>query len=132
MTGQRRRMNGARLGGFADPHAPARRIEPVPVPVPNGFPAGLLALSDAELEAVMFFAHPMAPDERSRFLAELAERVAGAGEVGLGLLNRICREIQPRHLTPPDTVAVGRWGRDTHAKADSAQRRWAAQLPKDD
>jgi hypothetical protein len=45
----------------------------------------LLSLSDQQLEAVMFFAHPLAPDERSRFLAELAERVAGAGEVGLGL-----------------------------------------------
>jgi hypothetical protein len=131
MGGRPSRRNGARMNATAAP-SPLRRAEPVAVALPNGFPSSLMSLSDAELEVVMFFARPMAPDERSRFLAELAERVAGAGEVGLGLVNRICRELQPRHLTPPDTAAVARWGRDRAVKADSAQRKWAAQLPPDD
>jgi hypothetical protein len=76
MSGPRRR-NGARLNATAAP-PPPRLVEPVQVPA-NGFPAGLLALTDRQLEIVMAAAHPLRPDARSKFLEAVAQRLAGAG-----------------------------------------------------
>jgi hypothetical protein len=128
MGGPRRR-NGARLGATAAP-SPPRRIEPVAVPA-NGFPRGLLALSDAELEAVMFYAHPLVPAVRSQFLQAVAERLAGH-ELGAGLVARVARELQREYFEPPDLGHVGRWARNASAKGADAQARWREQLPKDD
>jgi hypothetical protein len=99
---------------------------------PNGFPAGLLSLSDSQLSAIMAVAHPLAPAARSAFLEAVAARLAGVVELGDGVVSRCCRELVRLYFEPPDTVAVGRWGRDTRAKADSAQRRWREQLPPDE
>jgi hypothetical protein len=124
-----RRRNGARINATAAP-SPPRRIEPVSVPV-NGLPPALLSLSDRELEIVMAQARPLAPAARSEFLAAIALRVAGRGEVGEGLLSRICRELLPRYFEPPDTAAVARWGRERAVKSADAQARWREQLPDD-
>jgi hypothetical protein len=128
MTGPRRR-NGARLGATAAP-PPPRRVEPVAVPA-NGFPAALLSLSDSQLEILMAAADPLRPEARSQFLQAVAERLAGVVEIGDGVVSRCCRELVRLYFEPPDTVAVGRWGRDARAKSADAQQRWRAAQPPD-
>lgn len=65
-------------------------------------PRTLLILSDARLEILMADAHPLAPAARSRFLAAVAGRLAGAGEIGDGAVARACRELQRGFFDPPD------------------------------
>jgi hypothetical protein len=65
-------------------------------------PRTLLILSDARLEILMADAHPLAPAARSRFLAAVAGRLAGAGEIGDGAVSRVCRDLQRGFFDPPD------------------------------
>jgi hypothetical protein len=84
------------------------RLRPPPDPTPaalpvNGFPRGLLNLSDRGLEIVMAAAHPIAPAMRSQFLEAVAQRLAGVPELGDGVVSRACRELQGQFFEPPDT-----------------------------
>jgi hypothetical protein len=78
------------------------------------FPRTLLALSDSQLEIVMAAAHPLRPDARSRFLAAVAARLAGAGELGDGAVSRACRELQRAYFDPPietsPRAGLGKYG----------------------
>jgi transcriptional antiterminator RfaH len=123
-----RRSSGVRLGTAED-----RRLKPppdqTPVAVPNGFPRGLLALSDAELDALTFYARPLRPEARDQFLRAVAERLAGR-ETGAGLVARVARELQGRFFEPPDTVARGKWATEgPKARAAWDKARWGVARP---
>ena len=61
----------------------------------------LLSLSDAELEAVMAHAAPLAPSARAAFLIDVASELKRHAETGPGIVSRICRDVQRRHFSPP-------------------------------
>jgi hypothetical protein len=61
-----------------------------------------LALSDSQLETVYRAASPLAPEVRGAFLELVAQRLAGAGEIGDGTVARVCAEAQARFWIPPD------------------------------
>jgi hypothetical protein len=60
-----------------------------------------LALSDSELAAIYRAAGPIAPDVRSAFLEEVAQRLAGR-ELGDGLVYRVVMEVQRKFWSAPD------------------------------
>jgi hypothetical protein len=60
-----------------------------------------LALDDDEMQAVLDAAKPLPPDRRAAFLADVAEALATAGEVGPGSLHRVIRVCAARHFDPP-------------------------------
>jgi len=61
-----------------------------------------LKLSDEQLDAVMRAAQPIAPHRRGAFLRDLADTLAVAGELGDGIVARVCRETQRKHFDVPD------------------------------
>jgi hypothetical protein len=61
-----------------------------------------LALSDSQLETVYRAASPLAPEVRGAFLELVAQRLAGAGEIGDGTVARVCAEAQRRFWIPPE------------------------------
>ncbi|MDN3279105.1 hypothetical protein QWJ07_32910 [Frankia sp. RB7] len=60
-----------------------------------------ISLSDDELATVMSAAKPLAPHQRGAFLADVAAELARHPEIGPGLIGRVVRELQRRHLTAP-------------------------------
>jgi hypothetical protein len=76
-----------------------------------------LALTDSQISAIMALAHPLSPDQRSRFLEMLATRLNGRGEIGDGTLYQLCRELQRQHFSPPS------FDRDTGGQYDRVCRR---------
>jgi hypothetical protein len=73
----------------------------------------MIHLSDAELDAVMAAAKPLAPADRSRFLEAVSARLSAypSDEIGNGSVSRAVRdvlqELQELHWHP---AAVGRVG----------------------
>jgi hypothetical protein len=67
-----------------------------------------IRLSDSELDAVMRAAGPLAVERRDAFLQQVASALQGCGEIGPGVVHRICSEAQRAHLDPPDLSADGR------------------------
>jgi hypothetical protein len=67
----------------------------------QSFPRGLLALTDAQIAIIMAASAPLQPRDRSRFLEEIAGRLAGLDEIGDGTVGRVCRELQRSHFDPP-------------------------------
>lgn len=65
-------------------------------------PAPPLALTDAQIAAVMALARPLSPDQRSRFLELLAAKLNGQRELGDGAIYRLCRELQRQYFEPPE------------------------------
>ena len=65
-----------------------------------------IRLSDAELDAVMAAARPIAVGRRDAFLQEIAIMLHGCVEIGPGAVHRICAEVQRRHFDPPDLGRV--------------------------
>jgi hypothetical protein len=59
-------------------------------------------LSDDELDAVMAAARPIAVERRDAFLQDVATLLHGCGEIGPGVVHRICAEVQRRHFDAPD------------------------------
>jgi hypothetical protein len=68
-------------------------------------PAPPLALSDAQVSAIMALSRPLSPDQRSRFLEMLAAKLTGQRELGDGAIYRLCRELQREHFDPPQFVS---------------------------
>jgi hypothetical protein len=75
----------------------------------------MISLDDAELTAVMNAAQPLAPQDRSAFLHDVAAELAKhPGELGAGFIHRVVREVQHRYFNPPSlngNAGVGRWAR---------------------
>jgi hypothetical protein len=70
----------------------------------------MIHLSDAELDAVMAAAKPLAPADRSRFLEAVAARLSAypSDEIGSGSVSRPVRDVlQELHWR---SAAVGRAG----------------------
>jgi hypothetical protein len=68
-----------------------------------------LALSDQQLDALHRLAFPLAPADRSSFLALVMGRLREqGGDVGDGVLYRIAVECQRRYWRPP-SFAVGKY-----------------------
>jgi hypothetical protein len=86
------------INATAAPSPP--RAQPVAVALPNGFPAGLLSLSDSQLSAIMAAAHPLQPAARAGFLEAVAARLAGEPEPGDGTVARAARELQRQFFEP--------------------------------
>ena len=61
-----------------------------------------IRLSDAELDAVMAAARPIAVERRDAFLQDVATLLHGCVEIGPGVMHRICAEVQRRHFYAPD------------------------------
>jgi hypothetical protein len=61
-----------------------------------------ISLTDDELLIVMSAARPLAPQDRDRFLRDVAgELEKYRSDIGPGLTARICRDAQRRHFNPP-------------------------------
>jgi hypothetical protein len=60
-----------------------------------------LSLSDSQMDSVMHAALPLAPDDPSLFLRDVAAALAGLPELGDGAVARVARELQARYLKPP-------------------------------
>ena len=69
-----------------------------------------IRLTDAEHDAVLAAARPLAPHLRDVFLKEVAGALASYVEVGPGVVAHVCREVQRRHFDPPDIEGRGRQG----------------------
>jgi hypothetical protein len=61
-----------------------------------------VSLTDMQLDAVLAAAHPLAPDQRSAFLADVARSLANERTIGDGLLHRVIMHVQKRYFDPPD------------------------------
>ena len=67
-------------------------------------------LSDSQLEQLLRAAAPLAPKDRSPFLADVAEALRGQA-LGDGAVFHIIREIQGRYFHPPEfSTAPGNTG----------------------
>jgi hypothetical protein len=60
-----------------------------------------ISLSDDELAIILSAAQPLAPQDRSRFLQDVAAELGRYQEVGPGIVSRVTREAQRRYLSPP-------------------------------
>ena len=66
-----------------------------------------IRLTDSELDVVMSAA-PVAVERRDAFLQAVASALQGCGEIGPGVVHRICVEAQRAHFEPPDLGAHAR------------------------
>jgi hypothetical protein len=70
-----------------------------------------IKLTDAELDAVMAAARPLAPHQRDAFLQRVAELLRTCGEVGPGSVHRAIAEAQREHFDPPVLERSGIWSK---------------------
>jgi hypothetical protein len=68
----------------------------------------LIRLTDDELTAVLRAAQPIAIDRRDKFLQQVADELARCGEIGPGVVHRICAAVQRAHFDPPIVENRGR------------------------
>jgi hypothetical protein len=61
-----------------------------------------IALSDVELQAVLAAARPLARHQRDAFLQAVADELARSGQVGPGVVFKVCAAVQRRFLAPSD------------------------------
>jgi hypothetical protein len=61
-----------------------------------------ISLCDAELDAVMAAARPIAIERRAAFLQTVASTLLRCGEIGPGAVHRAIIEAQRQHFDPPD------------------------------
>jgi hypothetical protein len=59
-------------------------------------------LTDSELATVMAAARPIAHYLRDQFLQAVANELARCGQVGPGVVHRICVTLQRQFFDPPD------------------------------
>ena len=69
-------------------------------------------LSDSPLEQILRAAAPLAPNDRSAFLVDVAAALHGQA-LGDGAVFRVIREIQGRYFRPPEFApgGSGKYGR---------------------
>jgi hypothetical protein len=75
-----------------------------------------IALSDEQVTAIFAAAHPLAPDRRSDFLADVARELSQLPMVGDGTVHRVVMVVQRRYFDPPDLA-------HEHAPRWSSRRR---------
>jgi hypothetical protein len=62
-----------------------------------------IALTDAELDAVMAAARPLDRNQRDAFLQAVAHELRKAGgAVGPGVVHRVCAELQRQFVLAPE------------------------------
>jgi hypothetical protein len=61
-----------------------------------------IRLSDDELDAVMRAAAPLSVERRDAFLQQVAAALSRCGEIGPGVVHRICAEVQRAYFHAPD------------------------------
>jgi hypothetical protein len=71
-----------------------------------------IRLTDSQVEQILRAAAPLAPEDRSAFLAYVAEALHGKA-LGDGVDFRVTREIQERYFRPPEFApgGSGKYGR---------------------
>jgi hypothetical protein len=89
-------------------HQQAHRLKEAPMS--DRRPSSPIALSDAELDAVMAAARPIAVDRRDEFLRAVAEKLTAVPMVGPGVVHRVVQEMQRQFFDPP-IFTNGRWGK---------------------
>jgi hypothetical protein len=57
----------------------------------------VISLSDSELQIIVDAAKPLAPNDRSEFLADVASALARYEVVGVGIVARVAREAQRKY-----------------------------------
>jgi hypothetical protein len=63
----------------------------------------MVHLSNTQITAITSIAKPLAPPERSKFMAALLEELLHRREeIGDGSLARLLRELQSRYFEPPE------------------------------
>jgi len=66
-----------------------------------------IRLTDSELDSIMSAAQPLAVERRDAFLQQTGA-LQRCGDIGPGVVHRICAEAQRQHFDPPDLSADGR------------------------
>jgi hypothetical protein len=61
----------------------------------------ILRLSDDELDAIFAAARPLDVGDRDGFLKAVAAALQSAGEIGPGVVHRVCVELQREFFDPP-------------------------------
>jgi hypothetical protein len=54
------------------------------------------------MSMLMRLSEPLAPVDRSKFLADVAHELKDTAEIGDGLVGRVGREVQARYFKPLD------------------------------
>jgi hypothetical protein len=62
-----------------------------------------VALTDAQMMAILAAAAPLAAHDRNPFLLEVAQLLQALPEVGDGALHRVIMQVQRKHFDPPET-----------------------------
>jgi hypothetical protein len=62
-------------------------------------------LSGLQQTAILNAARPLAPAERTAFMAGLAKQLVGRSEIGDGELHRAIRDLQRQYFRPPKDTA---------------------------
>ena len=86
----------------------------------ESFPSSLLALTDAELSALMIASRPLQPGDRGAFLQTVAAGLQTLPEVGPGALHRLLAEAQAAFPSWPGTRRNGRHHKDDVGDGKSA------------
>jgi hypothetical protein len=71
-----------------------------------------IRLTDSQVEQILCAAAPLAPEDRSTFLADVAAALRDEA-LGDGAVFRVIREIQERYFHPPEfgSGGPGKYGR---------------------
>jgi hypothetical protein len=64
---------------------------------------GPIRFTDAQLDAIIAAARPLAVASRDAFLLDLAAALQGIKDPGDGDLSRAIRAVQRKHFDPPET-----------------------------
>ena len=70
-----------------------------------------IALSDSQIDQILFVSRPLRPAERSEFMGALFEAlIMRRDELGDGALHRTLRDLQQKHFQPPTDAEAGMLG----------------------
>ena len=63
----------------------------------------MATLSPDQADAVLRAARPLSPADHAPFLEEVSAALAELGDLGDGVVHRVCRDVQRRLLKPDPT-----------------------------
>jgi hypothetical protein len=67
----------------------------------------IVALSDAQMSALLAASYPLPADCRDDFLLDCARELAQLPELGDGVMHRIVTVVQARYFVPPPPGRLG-------------------------